>query len=96
MPFDVVMSTGSTMEKVSASNKKLRAFPHVFRNPLFFYTTECYSNTCTFPPDVLESVGICFYRIRSKKKSGSKANVNQGREMMDKMLRKRELPCVQR
>jgi hypothetical protein len=88
--FSDALATQSTMEW-----ECWRGFPQVFRNPL---VPVAYLSACLSSRGVGESISVAIPsdHIRKKGVMMTKANVSHCEAKMDKMMRRRGLPCVRR
>jgi hypothetical protein len=93
--FKSAMAGRTTMEKVRAPNKDCKGITHVFHNRLrpISNLSSCASSPCVREPI---SIAIPFGLLRKKRAMMQKANVSHGKVKMDKVVRRRELPCIRR
>jgi hypothetical protein len=92
--FESAVARQSTMEKASAPKKKLEAFP-IFRIPL---RPILNLTTCPFSSAARKPIFVAIPSDLPRKKGAMmrKLNVSHVTTMKDKMVRRRELPCVRR
>jgi hypothetical protein len=72
---------------------KLRALPHVIRNPLWPISNL---STCTSSPGAREPlfVATLLNLLKKKKAMDQKANVGHGRQKMDEKVRRESYPII--
>jgi hypothetical protein len=85
--FSSTQIRGSTMEKVSAPKKDCVGFPK-FHNPMVPIPSLC---PCPSRPGARKPISVAIPSDRLRKR---KVNVSHGKTKMDKMVRRRGLPCI--